>query len=259
LTLVLKGDILSLAPPPEVVGLTPVSSPPPFFTNLSGLTMKKPLLIESGPALETTGLIHRVKEPDKKVSRRTVVMIHGRLGNEDVMWVFARTLPPDWLVLSIRAPIQEKDGFSWHLMDNDWPHLEAFDDAVTVVSRFIRTLPQQYNADPNQIYLMGFSQGAAVAFATAIKHQGIIKGIAGLVGFLPMMEDNSFEHLPLIDLPVFMAVGKQDPTIPVQLARNSGKTVIAAGANLEYHELDTGHKLNSDGMQKLAAWWNSHT
>ena len=31
LTPVLKTDILPVAPPPEVVGLTPVSSPPPFF------------------------------------------------------------------------------------------------------------------------------------------------------------------------------------------------------------------------------------
>lgn len=35
LTTVLKPVILFLAPPPEVVGLTPVSSPPPFFANFS--------------------------------------------------------------------------------------------------------------------------------------------------------------------------------------------------------------------------------
>ena len=29
-----------------------------------------------------------------------------------------------------------------------------------------------------------------------------------------------------------------------------------AGADVEYHEYDTGHKLNAQGMRELKAWWD---
>ena len=38
------------------------------------------------------------------------------------------------------------------------------------VTRFIHALPSLYNADPQQIYLMGFSQGAATAYALSLIH-----------------------------------------------------------------------------------------
>ncbi|MCP5095047.1 MAG: hypothetical protein GY943_05810 [Chloroflexi bacterium] len=218
--------------------------------------MQKSQLINNGAILAATGLIHRVKKPTDHAPHPTIIMLHGRFGNEDVMWIFAHTLPPDWLVISVRAPLQDRSGFSWHLMGNEWPTLAEFDDAATAVSHFIHALPQQYNADPEQIHLMGFSQGAATAFATAIKNPGLVQGIAGLVGFLPLEADTAVEVLPLEALPIFMAVGKQDPTIPVQLARTSGKKLIAAGANLTYEEFETGHKLNGEGMRKLKDWWD---
>ena len=219
--------------------------------------MQKPDLIDSHSSFELMGLTHRIKKPTNIAPYPTVVMLHGRFGNEDVMWVFERTLPSNWLVISVRAPLEDKSGFSWHIMGKDWPTLAEFDDAATAVSNFIHALPQQYNADPNQIYLMGFSQGAATAFATAIKYPGLVQGIAGLVGFLPVEADSAIGDLPLEDLPIFMAVGKEDPTIPVQLARDSGKKLIAAGANLTYQEYETGHKLNREGLQQLKDWWES--
>ncbi|MCZ7666338.1 MAG: hypothetical protein M5U34_03425 [Chloroflexi bacterium] len=63
----------------------------------------------------------------------------------------------------------------------------------------------------------------------------------------------------LRDLPIFMAVGKQDPLIPYAHAQTCAHTLEAAGANLAYHEYDTGHKLNSQGMRDLKAWWRQFT
>ena len=60
-------------------------------------------LIADGPAFERAGLIHRVREPERSGLRRTVVMLHGRSGDENVMWVFARAVPADWLVLAPRG------------------------------------------------------------------------------------------------------------------------------------------------------------
>lgn len=217
-----------------------------------------PQLIESGDAYERSGLVHRVVAPDSDGPLPTAVLVHGHLGNEDVMWVFGQTLPPNWLLLSVRAivPVSEKS-YTWHPRgENEWPALSQFDEAATAVTRFIQALPALYGADLDQIYLMGFSQGAATAFATAIQQPGWIKGIASLVGFMPHGVEAAMEQAALKDMPVFMAAGERDERIPIEIARACAEAVQAMGARLEYREYDTGHKLNGDGMRKLKAWWS---
>jgi phospholipase/carboxylesterase len=122
------------------------------------------------------------------------------------------------------------------------------------VERFLKSLPALYSADLERVVLMGFSQGAAVSFAFALHHPGLVKGVASLVGFMP--EGIFTPHSSLATLPVFMAVGKEDPTIPLEKAREAAEVLRAAGAELSYNEYDAGHKLNSQGMRDLAAWWS---
>ena len=59
----------------------------------------------------------------------------------------------------------------------------------------------------------------------------------------------------LKDLPIFMAVGRRDETVPLKIARQCATALISGGARLDYREYNTGHKLNSRGMRDLAAWW----
>ena len=219
--------------------------------------MNEPQFIDSGFAWEQSGLIHRVRQPEPPGPHRTVVMLHGRAGNEDVMWVFAKAIPAEWLIVAPRAIESDPDGgYSWRLRQPDeWPTLDQFDEAVTAVTHFIHALPNLYNADPAHIYLMGFSQGTAVSYAVAMRNPRLVQGIAGLVGFIPTRCDSALDESPLVDLPIFMAVGKRDPLIPPERAAGCAQTLMMAGSNLEYHEYDTGHKLNATGMQDLTAWW----
>ncbi len=216
-----------------------------------------PQLIDSGENYAISGLVHRVLISEAAGPLPTVVMLHGRLGNEDVMWIFARTIPKNCLIVSVRAIMEEGgNAYSWHpYQAGEWPTILEYEAGVTAVSHFIRTLPQLYNADLNQIYLMGFSQGAATAYATAIHHPGITQGIAGLVGFVPEKAEDALDSVPLSGLPIYMAVGKEDEHISLQMSQTSAKILRMAQADLSYNEYSTGHKLNSQGMRDLTAWW----
>lgn len=213
----------------------------------------KPILVDD----ETAVLPHRVLKPENPGPHPTVVMIHGYLGNEDVMWIFSQTLPKEWLLVAPRAIVPEQgNSFSWHPRQPDeWPTLPEFDTAVDQLATFISKLPEWYDADPDQIYLMGFSQGAAASFALAIREPERVQGIASLVGFMPRAVDAAIDAARLAELPVFMAVGTEDDRVPLEIARECGKAVRAMGAFLEYREYNTGHKLNGEGMRKLRQWW----
>ena len=216
-----------------------------------------PQLVSDGPEFEVAGLVHRVLRPDTPGPHPTVIMLHGRSGDENAMWIFARVIPKNWLVLSPRGIKPDLSrGYAWHPRERDeWPSLDKFDDAVNALKRFIEALPTLYDADADRLYLMGFSQGAAASYATAMRHPGLIKGLAGLVGFVPVGCDAAIEIAVLKDLPIFMAVGKQDVYIAHTRAQNCAQTLRATGAELSYHEYDTGHRLNAAGVKDLKAWW----
>ena len=216
----------------------------------------EPDLIDSGPLLTEVGLIHKVLEPRGPGPYKTVVMLHGRYGNEDVMWIFGESAPVHWLKIAPRGQLAEPTGgYSWVYQEYGvWPELPAFDKAVTAVTHFLHALPRVYNADPDQLYLMGFSQGAAVSYAAAIRHPGIMQAIAGLVGFIPDACAGPNNLAGLEELPIFMAVGREDEIIPYERSLGCAKVLRQANARLEYNEYDTGHKLNAQGMRDLQTW-----
>lgn len=221
------------------------------------MSKEGPLLVNSGPALVRTSLVHRIAVPATQRPFPTVVMLHGRSGDEDAMWIFGRSLPPDWLVVSPRGIKSDPaGGYAWHPRQRDeWPPLPMFEEAVAALLHFIEALPELYGADPSRIYLLGFSQGAATAYATAMRHPGLIKGIAGLVGFVPVECGAAVETRVLRGLPIYTAVGKEDPFIPLARARGCAETLRSSGADLAYHEYDVGHRISAQGMRDLKQWW----
>lgn len=217
---------------------------------------RQPTSVRSGPELMATGLPHNVLQPATPGPYPTVVMLHGRLGNEEVMWIFRRTIPKGWLMVAPRATLRDPGGgYSWAIQPfGEWPATDAFDPATDAVKRFIESLPSLYNADPDRTYLMGFSQGAATSFCTALRYPGLVRGIASLVGFVPLTGDADLDGA-LDGLPVFMANGREDRMVPLEQAHRSRDVLLAAGAELDYHEYDIGHKMTPDGLRDLQVWW----
>lgn len=221
------------------------------------MTRTDPRLIDQGSALTRAGLVHRVALPEGEGPFSTVVMMHGRAGNEDNMWIFASTVPEGWLLVAPRGIVEDPwGGYSWRVRESEeWPTLNQFDVPVGAVMDFIASLAELYDADLSRLYLMGFSQGAATSYAVAMRHPKVARAIAGLVGFVPMECEDLQAASALDGLPVFMAVGTEDERIPYSRSLACAQTLNLAGADLEYHEYEVGHRLNADGMRDLKAWW----
>ncbi len=214
-----------------------------------------PQLIQTGPEHHEAGLAYRYEMPNGPGPYPTAVMIHGRRGDEDVMWIFRKAVPHPWLVVAPRAPLADHDTYSWHIQPpGEWSGIDAFQPAIDALTRYLQALPRLYNADPDRTYLMGFSQGAAVSIATALRRPELVRGIAALVGFAPEAPDDIVAGR-LRDLPVFMATGTEDATVPLPVARRAADLLRRAGADLEHHEYQIGHKLSAAGLADLRAWF----
>lgn len=213
---------------------------------------------KSSYEVSISGLIHRVWQPSAEGTHPTIVLIHGKAGNEDVSWVFSRQLPKEWLIVAPRAIyVDEKNGgYSWEIRNTqDWSTFDSLKPATNALHQFIQSLPELYGADLDNLYLMGFSQGAALSYAYTMRHPDIIQGLATMVGFVPSEVEQQEEYSNLKNKRIWMAVGREDETIPLIDARNGAKVLIDAGVKLQYNEYDTGHKMNRQGMKDLAKWW----
>ncbi len=198
-------------------------------------------------------LVHRVKVPEGVTAPSpTVVMVHGWLGNEKVMSVFDRLLPPGVVLVSPRAPLEvEPESFGWflHLGDDT-----GFAAGLADLRAFITALPAAYPVDPAQVVLMGFSQGAAISLALALSAPALVQGVACLAGFVPGQAAAWATPGKLAGKPIFIAHGQTDETVSIDQARAAHTLLAQAGAEVSYHEYAVGHKLNAAGMNDLNAW-----
>jgi phospholipase/carboxylesterase len=212
-------------------------------------------------AYAASGLVHAVYLPAAATESRPaplVVMVHGWGGDESVTWVFKQTIPPEAVIITPRAPLQlPEKGFAWFQYQDKTdfvPAPETLTEGLRRLKQFLSSLPALYPVDPARLILMGFSQGAMVSNALALTHPERIKGIVSLAGGLPQAPELLQSSTPLAGLPVFIAHGTRDETVPLSAAQQTRDIYNRLGATVTYREYDAAHKLSSQGMKDLKQW-----
>lgn len=180
-----------------------------------------------------------------------VVLVHGWLGNEDVMWVFESSLPQAVSIFSPRAPLAVEGGYGWFSKENDQ---DSFNAGVNALREFVMRLPAVYAIDPARVALVGFSQGAAVSSALMLSAPELIHGLAMLAGFLPGPARDWARPEALKGKAVFIAHGAEDDTMPVVEAARARDALALAGADVTYGEYPVGHKMSTAALRALKAW-----
>ncbi len=190
---------------------------------------------------------------------RLIVLVHGWTGDENVMWIFARRLPPDVWVLAPRGPVKAQEGgYGWiQHGDGISTPIQMYIPAVNDLARLIRDWPAAMGFQPKGVSMMGFSQGAAVTYTFALVHPEMVDSIAGLAGFVPPGAETYIQGRPLAGKRVFIAHGLRDETVPVAKAHQAVELIEAAGARVTYCEADVGHKLSAGCLNGLDAFFSS--
>ena len=115
------------------------------------------------------------------------------------------------------------------------------------------------NADLSNIHLLGFSQGAALAFTFALRYSERVGFVAGLSGFLPDKISILVEGNPLSGKHIFLAHGTQDHLIPIEQARQAAQTLGKAGARISFCIDNVGHKLSASCFSSLSVYFRGYS
>lgn len=201
--------------------------------------------------IEVNDWIVRMRRPEGAGIVPIFLLLHGLTGDEDAMWVFANRLPANYLMVAPRGLYASPlGGYSWQDgLRRGWPHVEDLTPAAEALLQLMEDIQDKIDgvrADYSIYHLMGFSQGAALAYTLGLIAPSRVGSIVGLSGFLPNGSTNYVNSKPLQGKQVFMAHGTQDELVPVARARQALELLELAGALVTYCEDDVGHKLSAD-------------
>ena len=201
----------------------------------------------------------KIRVPDGSGLHPVIFLIHGWTGDEKSMWVFAYRLPRTSLLIAPRAPYvsrhPEIGGYSWvKERGQSFSSLEMFQPAINSFNSLITDLSNQLPGNFEQFALVGFSQGAAFSFAYAMNNPSTVSKLAALAGFLPADSDKQLEALASI--PVYIAHGTTDGTVPIAMAREARADLEAIGAHVTFCESETGHKLGANCAKQLSGFFS---
>jgi phospholipase/carboxylesterase len=107
----------------------------------------------------------------------------------------------------------------------------------------------------SKIILAGFSQGCAMTLQTGLRHPEKLAGMLCLSGYLPLADKAGAERAPeSLQVPIFMAHGRQDPVVPFLRAEQSRDVLKSLGYQIEWHEYQMQHSLCIEEVRDINAW-----
>jgi phospholipase/carboxylesterase len=198
------------------------------------------------------GFIHRFI-PATQPGKPLLLLLHGTGGDENDLVPLAAQLSPGAALLSPRGKVLENGmpRFFRRLAEGvfDLADLKA---RTAELADFIAAARKAYGIDAP--VAVGFSNGANIAAALLLTRPQVLHGAVLLRAMLP------FELEPLPDLagkPVLLLSGSNDTMISAAGRERLAAVLQAAGADLVYKVLPTGHNLTQNDLN-LAAQWLEH-
>jgi phospholipase/carboxylesterase len=207
-------------------------------------------------------IAYAVREPRVPSERPPLlVLLHGVGADEHDLLPLAPHLDPRLLVVSLRAPREYPVmGYSW--FDIDWSTLPpAFDLAQAEESRaalcaLVPELAKRHGTDPARTFLLGFSQGGAMALAVALTRPELLRGLVVHSGrLIPSLRDRAAPAAALGKLEALVVHGVEDPVLPIERGREIREFLEPLlGSRLVYAEHDAGHEVTPASLDDVASW-----
>lgn len=190
-----------------------------------------------------------------------LVLLHGNGGNaESLMSVRDKMGATNFFVVAPQGPYQRKllelntPAYSWFLLSNDKKLWERADPLVIeYIINVIKDVKAHYKI--SGVYLLGHSQGGALAYMTGIAKPDVINGIICSGAQNPEEFINASDiNNAASKLPVFISHGRYDPQVSFNEAQEAKNLLIRHGVNVTFKPFDGGHWLDEKTLIEVEKW-----
>ncbi|MGE5272838.1 MAG: alpha/beta hydrolase [Verrucomicrobiota bacterium] len=189
-----------------------------------------------------------------------VVLNHGRGADEQDLLGLADVLDPERRlhIVTPRAPLELPgwSGYHWYVVPRvGYPDPETFHEAFASLAELHDGLWERTGLTPGQTVLGGFSMGTVMSYALALAGgRPAPGGILAFSGFVPVVEGWQPDLADRRATRVFIAHGRVDPIMPVDLARRARDLLEAGGLEVDYHESDAAHQIDPARVPAAVEW-----
>jgi phospholipase/carboxylesterase len=189
-----------------------------------------------------------------------LMLHHGRGTDERDLLGLADVLDPEgrMQVVTPRAPLllEGSPGYHWYLVPRvGYPDHDTFHAARRALAELHDRLWTETGIEPGRTVLGGFSMGSVMSYAMALSaDRPATAGVLAFSGFLPIVEDWQPSFDDRGETRVFIAHGRSDPIMGIELARRARDLLEAGGLAVEYHESDVGHQIDPAHLPAAATW-----
>lgn len=188
-------------------------------------------------------------------------MLHGYGSNEEDLFSFAEELPSEYCIISIRAPYTlQPFGYAWYAIHFDNEQGKWSDDAQAIASRdkivaFIQEACNAYQLDPENVTLLGFSQGTILSYAVALSYPEKIKRVVALSGYInERILKEGYAEKDFQSLKIYASHGQVDQVIPIAWAQKAPELLNELGIDHVFEEFPVGHGVAPQNFYSLKKW-----
>lgn len=184
-------------------------------------------------------------------AEKIVLLIHGR--GQEAYFMYENVVRPlDMQTVAYLAPQASENswypmGFMAEFADNQ-PWL---DHTLECIDEVVKSILNK-NRSPEELYLVGFSQGACVACEYLLRHPRNYGGVAAFTGGLIGPAGTEWKGEKLDNTPVLLCTSDIDPWIPLSRAEESQNALSERGASVNFRVYKSmEHIINSDEIALL--------
>lgn len=188
-----------------------------------------------------------------------IFALHGFGGDELDMAGRLDLLMDRFVVVSMRGDVEYGPTYGfYHMVTEGDPNAREVDYTSLRVAEFIDEVCNDYvSIDKNQIFLVGFDQGAVLTISIMQSYGGQYKAAALLSGRLPHYLEERPANLMLKDKRIFIGHGIEDAVIQIAEAEEIAQFFQKMGCNVEKHSYFVGHNVNEAEEDDLYSWFES--
>ncbi|RZS93639.1 alpha/beta hydrolase [Aquimarina brevivitae] len=211
---------------------------------------------------ESLSLYHIIRAPKTTKEKPPVLfMFHGYGSDENDLFSFASELPDELFIISVRAPYpMQPFGNAWYAIYFDNTNGKFSDDKQAIESRdkianFITEAVTAYDLDPNNVTLLGFSQGCILSYAVALSYPEKVSKVIALSGYLnPDILKDGYASNDFSNIDIYCSHGSVDQVIPVQWARKAPEFLKELGIHTTLKEFPVGHGVHPSNFYEFNNW-----
>lgn len=167
-------------------------------------------------------------------------------------------LPQGFVVVSPRAPFGDgTSGYRWYRKGRSTGADIRL--SIAAIGKLVETAIKRFDADPQRVFLAGFSQGAVLVYHTVLQDPGRFRGAAVLSGSLYGLD--AHELSPRKDwrsASLFIGHGTADARIPFATGKAAHVQLDRLGVPNEFHAYSgMQHETQNREIADLARWLTS--